>query len=107
MTGEHFHKQFDLDVLGLVLTSQEAVKYFDGEGGSIVNISSLASTLTPPNGSVYSAAKAAVDAVTKSLAKELVSKGITVNCVAPGFIDTDNAGATARNMLSREFLFRK
>ena len=83
VTGEHFHKQFDLDVLGLVLTSQEAVKYFDGEGGSIVNISSLASTLTPPNESVYSAAKAAVDAVTKSLAKELATEGVLVNAVTP------------------------
>ena len=89
VTGEHFHKQFDLDVLGLVLTSQEAVKYFDGEGGSIVNISSLASTLTPPNGSVYSAAKAAVDAVTKSLAKELGPRKIRVNAINPGMVITE------------------
>ena len=71
VTPEHFHKQFDLNVLGLLLASQEAAKLFGAKGGSIVNISSVVSTLAPPNGSVYSATKAAVDAITKSLAKEL------------------------------------
>src|SRR2546423_1828046 len=65
---DHFHKQFDLNVLGLVLTSREAVKYFDPKGGSIINISSLVSTKAVPNASVYSATKGAVDAVTRSLA---------------------------------------
>jgi 3-oxoacyl-[acyl-carrier protein] reductase len=89
VTNEHFHKQFDLDVLGLVLTSQAAVKYFNGDGGSIVNISSLASTITPANGAVYSAAKAAVDAVTKSLAKELGPRKIRVNAINPGMVITE------------------
>ena len=71
VTAEHFHKMFDLNVLGLILASQEAVKHFGPEGGSIVNISSVAATAAPPNASVYSATKAAVDAVTSSLAKEL------------------------------------
>src|SRR5882672_3734618 len=71
VTEEHFHKQFDLNVLGLILASKEAVKHFDSAGGSIVNISSTASTMTPAGASVYSATKAAVDAVTRSLAKEL------------------------------------
>src|ERR1035437_1878261 len=67
VTEAHFHKQFDLNVLGLVLTSQAAVKHFSPAGGSIVNISSIVSTLAPPNASVYSGTKGAVDAVTKSL----------------------------------------
>src|SRR5271170_131529 len=70
ITEEHFHKQFDLNVLGLILTTQAAVKRFGPDGGSVINISSVASTLTPANTSVYSATKGAVDAVTKSLAKE-------------------------------------
>jgi 3-oxoacyl-[acyl-carrier protein] reductase len=72
VTEEHFHRQFNVNVLGLILATQEAVKQFGPAGGSIVNISSLASSAAPPTGSVYSATKAAVDAVTKSLAKELV-----------------------------------
>ena len=78
VTEEHFHKQFDLNVLGLLLASQAAAKQFGSEGGSIINISSVVSTLAPPNGSVYSATKAAVDAITKSLAKELGPKRIRV-----------------------------
>src|SRR3989442_422302 len=70
VTPEHFHKQFDLNVLGLLLTTQEAIKHL-GAGSSIINISSVAATATPPGTSVYSATKAAVDAVTRSLAKEL------------------------------------
>jgi 3-oxoacyl-[acyl-carrier protein] reductase len=71
VTPDHFHKMFDLNVLALILVTQEAVKYFNPEGGSIINISSVASVLTLPSASVYSAAKAAVDALTKSLSKEL------------------------------------
>ena len=91
ITEEHFHKQFDLNVLGLLLTSQEAVKYFGEQGGSIVNISSIVSTLTPANGSVYSATKASVDAITKSLAKELGSRHIRVNAINPGMVETEGA----------------
>lgn len=89
VTEEHFHRQFDLNVLGLVLTSKEAAKYFDGSGGSIVNISSVASTSTPATGSVYSATKASVDAVTRSLAKELGPRHIRVNSVNPGIVETE------------------
>ena len=71
ITPEHFHKQFNLNVLGLLLLTQEAVKHFGPEGGSIVNISSVAASLAPPTASVYSGTKAAVDAITKSLATEL------------------------------------
>ncbi len=89
ITEEHFRKQFDVNVLGLLLATQEAVKHFPAEGGSIVNISSLVSTLAPPNGSVYSATKGAVDTITISLAKELGAKKIRVNAVRPGLIETE------------------
>ncbi len=86
---EHFHKQFNLNVLGLVLASKEAAKYFDGDGGSIINISSLVSKSAVPYGAVYSATKAAVDAVTKSLAKELGPRKIRVNSINPGMVITE------------------
>jgi 3-oxoacyl-[acyl-carrier protein] reductase len=89
ISEENFHKQFDINVLGLIFASQEAAKYFGSEGGSIVNISSIASTLTPPNSAVYSGTKAAVDATTKVLAKELGPKKIRVNAVNPGMVDTE------------------
>jgi 3-oxoacyl-[acyl-carrier protein] reductase len=93
ITEEHFHKQFDLNVLGLILTTQAAVKRFGPDGGSVINISSVASTLTPPNTSVYSATKGAVDAVTKSLAKELGARKIRVNAINPGMVDTEGVRA--------------
>ncbi len=89
ITEDHFHKLFDLNVLGLILASQEAVKHFGSAGGSIVNISSVVSTYTPANASVYSATKAAVDAVTKSLAKELGPRKIRVNSINPGMVETE------------------
>jgi len=89
VTEAHFHKMFDLNVLGLILSSQEAAKHFGPEGGSIVNISSIASTLAPANTTVYSATKAAVDAVTKALANELGPRKIRVNAINPGMVDTE------------------
>jgi 3-oxoacyl-[acyl-carrier protein] reductase len=86
---DHFHKQFNLNVLGVVLASKEAAKYFDGDGGSIINVSSLVSKVAPPNAVVYSATKAAVDAVTKSLAKELGPRKIRVNAINPGMVITE------------------
>lgn len=91
ITEEHFHKQFDLNVLGLILTSQEGVKHFSSSGGSIINISSIVSTLAPANSLVYNATKAAVDAITKSLAKELGSRNIRVNSINPGMVETEGA----------------
>src|SRR2546425_7281277 len=93
VTEEHFHKQFELNVLGLILASKEAVRHFDSAGGSIINISSSASTLTLPNTSVYSATKAAVDAVTRSLAKELGPRNIRVNAINPGMVETEGVHA--------------
>lgn len=89
ITEEHFHKQFDLNVLGLVLTLQESIKHFGSAGGSIINISSIVSTLAPANGSIYSATKAAVDAITKSIAKELGPRNIRVNAINPGMVETE------------------
>jgi 3-oxoacyl-[acyl-carrier protein] reductase len=89
VTEEHFHRQFNLNVLGLILTTQQAVKQFGPAGGSIVNISSIASSAAPATGSVYSATKAAVDAVTKSLAKELGPRKIRVNAINPGMVETE------------------
>ena len=89
VTEAHFHKHFDVNVLGLILVSKAAVAHFGAAGGRIVNISSAASTLTPPNTSVYTATKAAVDAITRSLAKELGPRNIRVNAINPGVVDTE------------------
>lgn len=97
VTEEHFHKQFNLNVLGLLLCSQQALKYFGPAGGSIINVSSIVSTLPLPGGSVYSSTKAAVDAVTRALAKELGPRKIRVNSVNPGMVETEglhSAGMT-------------
>lgn len=88
VTEEHFHKQFDLNVLGLVLASKEAAKYFNGEG-SIINISSIVSTSAPATASIYSATKGAVDTITKVLAKELGPRKIRVNAINPGMVITE------------------
>jgi len=89
ITPEHFHSQFDVNVLGLLLTSQEAVRHFNPNGGSIINISSGVSTIAPPNSAVYTATKASVDAITSVLSKELAPKKIRVNAVNPGMIVTE------------------
>jgi 3-oxoacyl-[acyl-carrier protein] reductase len=89
VTEASFHKMFDLNVLGLILTSQEALKYFGAEGGSIINIGSAASTLTPPTTVTYSATKGAVDVVTRTLSKELGPKKIRVNSINPGMVETE------------------
>lgn len=94
ISDEHFHKQFDLNVLGLLMTTQEAVKHFGTAGGSIVNISSVVSSLGLAGMSVYSSTKAAVDAVTRSLAKELAPRKIRVNSVNPGMVETEGLHAT-------------
>ena len=89
VTAQHFHRLFDLNVLGLILASQEAARHFGESGGNIVNVSSVVATAAPPATSVYSATKAAVDAVTKSLAKELGPRKIRVNSINPGMVDTE------------------
>ena len=89
ITEEHFHKHFNLNVLGLLLVTKEAVKLIGPEGGSIINIGSGISTVTPPNTAVYTATKGAVDAITSVLAKELGPRKIRVNSLNPGMIETE------------------
>ncbi|CAB3776022.1 glucose 1-dehydrogenase [Paraburkholderia fynbosensis] len=90
ITEEHFHKHFNVNVLGLLLTTQAAVKHL-GEGGSIVNVSSVVSRITPPGSAVYTATKGAVDGITGVLAKELGARKIRVNSVNPGMVATEGA----------------
>ena len=89
VTAEHFHKQFNLNVLGLLLASQAAAKQFDGAGGSIINVSSIVSTLAVPESAVYSGTKGAVDAITRALAAELGPRRIRVNAIRPGMVETE------------------
>jgi 3-oxoacyl-[acyl-carrier protein] reductase len=88
VTEQQFHKMFDTNVLGMLLATQEALKHFKA-GGSIINIGSLASSLTPPTAVVYNATKGAVDAITRTLAKELGARKIRVNSINPGMVITD------------------
>ena len=89
VTEESFHTHFNLNVLGLLLTTKEAVKLFTDKGGSVINVGSAVSRLTPPNSSVYTATKGAVDAITRVLAKELGPRKIRVNSINPGMIETE------------------
>jgi 3-oxoacyl-[acyl-carrier protein] reductase len=93
VTSDQFHSQFNLNVLGLILASQEAAKHFGNDGGSIVNVSSLVATSGVPNASVYSGTKGAVDSVTRSLASELGPRKIRVNSVNPGMVETEGVRA--------------
>ena len=96
ITEEHFHRQFNVNVLGLLLVTQAAVKHL-GEGGSIINIGSVVSRLTPPNSAVYTGTKSAVDGITGVLARELGPKKIRVNALNPGLVETEGtrtAGST-------------
>ena len=88
ITEDHFHKQFNINVLGLLLTTKAAAKHL-GEGASIINISSVVTSLTPANFAVYAGTKGAVDAITGVLARELGPKKIRVNALNPGFVETE------------------
>jgi 3-oxoacyl-[acyl-carrier protein] reductase len=101
VTAEEFHRIFNLNVLGLLLASKESLKYFGPEGGSIINIGSVVSSLTPPNTSVYTATKGAVDAITQVLAKELGPKNIRVNSINPGMVETE--GVHAAGFIGSDF----
>ena len=93
ITEEHFHKQININVLGPILATQAAVKLFGPSGGSIVNISSIVSSMAVPNAAVYSATKGAVDALTRSLSKELGPRKIRVNAINPGMVETEGVHA--------------
>ncbi|MGA2886544.1 MAG: glucose 1-dehydrogenase [Terracidiphilus sp.] len=100
VTTEQFHKQFNLNVLGLLLTTQAALRHFDPQGGSIINIGSVAAAGLPA-ASVYSATKGAVDSVTLALSKELGPKKIRVNSLNPGMVETE--GVRAAGFIGTDF----
>ncbi|MBW4027819.1 MAG: glucose 1-dehydrogenase [Acidobacteria bacterium] len=99
-TEEQFHKIFNINVLGLLLTTQAAVPLL-GEGSSIINIGSVVSSLTPPNSTIYTGTKGAVDAITGVLAKELGTRKIRVNSINPGMVETE--GAHAAGFIGSDF----
>ena len=114
ITEREFDREYDINVLGTILATQEALRYFPSSGGSIINISSIASENPVPNSCLYSATKGAIDTITKALAKELGPRNIRVNTVAPGLVDTEgnrssgfvgsaagNAGASATPLGAR------
>lgn len=101
VTEDLFHKIFNTNVLGLLLATREAVKYFGVEGGSVINIGSAVTELHPPTSSIYTATKGAVDAVTRVLAKELGPKKIRVNSINPGMVETE--GVHAAGFIGSDF----
>jgi 3-oxoacyl-[acyl-carrier protein] reductase len=100
ITEEHFHRHFNINVLGLLLVTQAAVEHMK-EGASIINIGTIASRLTPPNTAVYAGSKAAVDTITGVLARELGPKGIRVNSINPGVVDTE--GNRTQKIIGSDF----
>ena len=99
-TEEQFHRQFNTNVLGLLLTTRAAVNHMS-EGGSIINISSAVTRITPPASAVYTGTKGAVDAITGVLAKELGPKRIRVNAINPGIVETE--GTTSAGFIGSDF----
>jgi 3-oxoacyl-[acyl-carrier protein] reductase len=97
VTVDHFHWHFDTNVLGLILASQEAAKAFGNNGGTIVNIGSVAATSGPATAVVYAATKGAVETITRTLANELGARGIRVNAVNPGMVATEGAGEIVKS----------
>ncbi|MBV8521143.1 MAG: glucose 1-dehydrogenase [Acetobacteraceae bacterium] len=93
VSEDEFRRQFDTNVLGLLLATKAAVAEFGPDGGSVINISSVVSRLAPPGASIYAATKAAVDAITRSLAKELGPRKIRVNAINPGGVETEGTHA--------------
>jgi len=100
-TEQQFHRMFDTNVLGMLLATQAALRHFNPEGGNIINIGSLASSLTPATAVVYNATKGAVDAITRTLAKELGSRKIRVNSINPGMVITE--GVTTGGFVESDF----
>ena len=101
ITEEQFHRQFNTNVLEIILATQEAVKLFGPEGGSVINIGSNASQLTPATTTVYTATKAAVDAVTHVLSRELGPMKIRVNSINPGMVETE--GTRSSGIIGSDF----
>ena len=101
VTEDEFHREFNINVLGVLLASREAMKYFGPGGGSVINISSVASMSPTPAAVVYSATKGAVDAITRVLANELGPKKIRVNAIKPGGVETE--GVHSMGVVGSEF----
>src|ERR1700675_3643318 len=101
VTEDEFHREFNTNVLGPILTTQEALKHFGPDGGSVINISSVASTSAPPNSVVYSATKGAVDTIARVLGKELGARKIRVNTMAPGGVETE--GVHSAGIIGTDF----
>jgi 3-oxoacyl-[acyl-carrier protein] reductase len=101
VTEDEFHREFNINVLGVLLTSREAMKHFGSAGGSVINISSVASKSPTPTAVVYSATKGAVDTITRVLAKELGPKNIRVNAINPGGVETE--GVHSMGIIGTEF----
>ena len=101
VTADEYHRQHNTNVLGLLLTTKAALPFFPKEGGSVVNISSVVSTLAPAASTIYSATKGAVDTITKSLAKELGSRNIRVNAINPGLVVTE--GSKSAGIIDSDF----
>ena len=101
VTEEEFHRQFNTNVLGLLLATQEAVKNFGANGGSVINIGSAVTRITPPGSSIYTATKGAVDAISGVLSKELGPKKIRVNSLNPGMVETE--GTHAAGFIGSDF----
>jgi 3-oxoacyl-[acyl-carrier protein] reductase len=101
ITEDEFHRQFNTNVLGTILATKEAARHFGPNGGSVINISSVASQESPPTASVYSATKAAIDTVTRVLAAELGPRKIRVNAIAPGGVETE--GTHAAGVIGSDF----
>jgi 3-oxoacyl-[acyl-carrier protein] reductase len=100
ITDEHFHRQFNINVLGLLHVTQAAVPHLH-EGASIINVSSVISRLTPPGSAVYTGTKGAIDAITGVLARELAPRGIRVNAVNPGLVETE--GTHSAGIIGTDF----
>jgi 3-oxoacyl-[acyl-carrier protein] reductase len=101
ITEGEFHRHFNTNVLGPILATQEAAKHFGPNGGSVINISSVASESPTPGASVYSATKGALDTLTSVLARELAPKKIRVNAIAPGGVETE--GVHAAGVIGSDF----
>jgi 3-oxoacyl-[acyl-carrier protein] reductase len=114
ITEKEFHREFEINVLGMILVTQEALKYFPSSGGSVINLSSITSANPVPNSALYSGTKGAIDSISMALAKELGPRNIRVNIVAPGLVDTEgnrdsgfvgsaagNSGAVATPLAAR------
>ena len=101
VTENEFHRQFNINVLGPLLLTQEALKLFGAEGGNVINVSSTVSDNPPAGASIYAATKGALDTITKVLSKELGARNIRVNTIAPGGVETE--GTITAGMIGSEF----